>query len=119
MQTDGHDEANSHFSQFCECAKKRTAASIKRWNSIKCLHSRETYIQKTWYYLIGVVLSNALFDNEIFLFFVFQDFESKWQSFETLISGNERKAQHIDTIVRSKTQLEEAKQTIQVTDANG
>jgi hypothetical protein len=64
-QTDGHDEANSHFSQFCECAKERTVASITRWNSIKCLHPRETYIQKTWYSLIRVVLSNALFDNEI------------------------------------------------------
>jgi len=43
-QTDGHDEANSYFSQFCECAKKRAAASIKTWNSIKCLHPRDTYI---------------------------------------------------------------------------
>ena len=79
---------------------------------------KRTCIQKTWYSLIGVVLSNALFDNEI-CFCVFQDFESKWQSFETLISGNEKKAQHIDTIVRSKMQLEEAEQTIQVIDANG
>jgi len=65
MQTDGHDEANSHFSQFCERAKERTTTSIKRWNSIKSLCPRETYIQKTWYSLIGVVLSNTLFDNEI------------------------------------------------------
>jgi len=29
-QTDRHDEANSRFSQFCECAKKIPASIVNR-----------------------------------------------------------------------------------------
>jgi hypothetical protein len=30
-QTDGHDEANAHFSQFCQRALKRIVYSYMRW----------------------------------------------------------------------------------------
>jgi hypothetical protein len=45
-QTDGHDEANSQFSQFCECAYKRynsqitflTARLPSAYHHLKSLH---------------------------------------------------------------------------------
>ena len=47
MQTDGHDEANSRFSQFCERAWKTTVENAERlfkdpvgYISFKC-HARE------------------------------------------------------------------------------
>ncbi|KAJ8895765.1 hypothetical protein PR048_001103 [Dryococelus australis] len=43
-----------------------------------------------------------------------EEFESKWQSFESLMSGYEEKARHIDMTVRSKKQVAEVKQTLQV-----
>nr|CAD7429520.1 unnamed protein product [Timema monikensis] len=42
-----------------------------------------------------------------------QEFETKWQAFESLVVGNEEKSRHIDLVVRSKSQIIEMKQTIQ------
>jgi hypothetical protein len=66
-QTDRNGEADGHFSQFCEVQKKKggECSLHPKKNSVKCLYLREMYIYKTWYYLIGVVLTNALFHNEI------------------------------------------------------
>ncbi|XP_063222936.1 muscle-specific protein 300 kDa isoform X4 [Bacillus rossius redtenbacheri] len=42
-----------------------------------------------------------------------EEFESKWQSFESLVSGYEEKSKHIDMTVRSKNQVAEVEQTLQ------
>ncbi|XP_068085330.1 muscle-specific protein 300 kDa [Anabrus simplex] len=42
-----------------------------------------------------------------------EEFEKKHQNFESLVNANEEKARHIDTIVRSKPQTVEVKQTLQ------
>lgn len=45
---------------------------------------------------------------------VWENFEGRWQNFESLIAGIVEKSKHVDTIVRNKQQVIDTKQTFEV-----
>lgn len=48
---------------------------------------------------------------------VWENFEGRWQNFESLIAGIVEKSKHVDTIVRNRQQVIDTKQTFEVISA--